>query len=91
MWYARERVRNMYKVLIGEPEGQGPLGRPRHRWEDWIKMDLRKIGWGGVGWIHLAQDRDHWRAVVNSVMNLWVGFWHHGVSQSVSQLVNSIT
>jgi hypothetical protein len=63
--------RNMYRVLVGKPEGKRPLGR-RHRWEDGIKMDLREIGWGGVEWIHLAQGRDHWWAVVNAVMNLWV-------------------
>jgi hypothetical protein len=64
--------RNVYRVLVGKPEGKGPLGRPRHRWEDGIKMDLREIGWGGVEWIQLAQDRDRWRAVVNAVMNLRV-------------------
>jgi hypothetical protein len=57
---------------MGKPEGKRPLGRPRRRWEDWIKMDLREIGWGGVEWIQLAQDRDRWRAVVNAVMNLRV-------------------
>jgi hypothetical protein len=64
--------RNMYRVLVGKPERKSPLGRPRRRWEDGIKMDLREIGWGGVEWIQLAQDRDRWRAVVNAVMNLWV-------------------
>jgi hypothetical protein len=64
--------RNVYRVLVGKPEGKRPLGRPRRRWEDGIKMDLREIGWGGVEWIHLAQDRDHWWAVVNAVMNLRV-------------------
>jgi hypothetical protein len=49
-----------------------PLGSPRRRWEDGIKMDLEEIGWGGVEWIHLAQDRDRWQALVNAVMNLWV-------------------
>jgi hypothetical protein len=49
-----------------------PLGRPKHRWEDGIKMDLREIGWGGVECIHLAQDRDHWQALMNVVMNLQV-------------------
>jgi hypothetical protein len=63
--------RYVYRVLVGKPEGKRPLRRPRRRWEDGIKMDL-EIGWGGVEWIHLAQDRDHWRAVVNAVMNLWV-------------------
>jgi hypothetical protein len=61
---------NVYRVLVGKPEGKRPLERPRRRWEDGIKMDLREIGCGSVEWIHLAQDRDHWRAVVNAVMNL---------------------
>jgi hypothetical protein len=65
-------VRNLYRVLVGKPEGKSPLGRPRRRWDDGIKMDLREIVWGGVEWIHLAQDRDRWRAVVNAVMNLRV-------------------
>jgi hypothetical protein len=64
--------RNVYRVLLGKPEGKRPLGRPRRRWEDGIKMDLREIAWGCVEWIHLAQDRDHWRAFVNAVMNLRV-------------------
>jgi hypothetical protein len=65
--------RNVYRVLVGKPEGKRPLERPRRRWEDGIKMDLRETGWGrGVEWIHLAQDRDHWRAVVSAVMNLRV-------------------
>jgi hypothetical protein len=64
--------RNVYRVLMGKPEGKEPLVRPRHRWEDGIKMDLREIGWGCVEWIHLAEDRDCWRAVVNAVMNLRV-------------------
>jgi hypothetical protein len=57
---------------VGKPEGKGPLERTRRRWEDGIKMDLVVIGWGCVEWIHLAQDRDRWRAVVNAVMNLRV-------------------
>jgi hypothetical protein len=61
--------RNVYRVLVGKPEGKGPLERPRRRWDDGIKMDLMEIGWG-VEWIHLAQDGDRWRAVVNAVMNL---------------------
>jgi hypothetical protein len=65
--------RNVYRVLVGKPEGKRPLGRARRRWEDGIGMDLREIGWGGgVEWIQLAQDRDLWRAVVNAVMNLGV-------------------
>jgi hypothetical protein len=64
--------RNVYKVLMGKPEGKRPLERPRRRWEDGIRMDLREIGWGSVEWIHLAQDRDRWRALVNTVMNFRV-------------------
>jgi hypothetical protein len=66
--------RNVYRVLVGKPEGKRPLQRPRRRWEDGIKMDLGEIGWGGVGveWIQLAQGRDRWRAVVSAVMNLRV-------------------
>jgi hypothetical protein len=64
--------RNVYKVLMGKPEGKRPLGRPRRRWEDAIRMDLREIGWGSVDWIQLAQDRDRCRALVNTVMNLLV-------------------
>jgi hypothetical protein len=64
--------RNAYRILVGKPEGKGPLGRPRHRWVDNIKMDLREIGWGGVDWIDLTRDRDQWRALVSTVMNLQV-------------------
>jgi hypothetical protein len=64
--------RKLYKVLVGKPEGNRPLGRPTHRWEDRIRMDLVEIGLGGVDWIRLAQDRDWWRAVVSAVMNLQV-------------------
>jgi hypothetical protein len=63
---------NVYKVLVGKPEGKRPLGRPRRRCEDGIRMDFWEIGWGSVDWIQLAQDRDRWRAVVNTVMNLRV-------------------
>jgi hypothetical protein len=59
------------QLLVGRPEGRRPLGRPRRRWED-IKMDLREVGFGDVDWIHWAQDRDRWRALVNTVMNLQV-------------------
>jgi hypothetical protein len=69
--FSREE-RKVYKVLVGKPEGKRPLGRPRRRWEDGIRMDLRKIGLGGVDWIRLSQDRDRWRAVVSAVMNLRV-------------------
>jgi hypothetical protein len=57
---------------VGKPEGKRPLGRPRRRWDDNIKMDLSEVGWGGMDGIHLAQDRDQWRALVNRVMNLRV-------------------
>jgi hypothetical protein len=65
-----ERV--VYRVLLGKPGGKSPLGRPRHRWEDNIKMDLQEVGCGGMDWIELAQDRDRWRALVNVIMNLRV-------------------
>jgi hypothetical protein len=64
--------RNVYKVLMGKPEGKRPLGKPRRRWEDGIRTDLREIGLGSVDWIQLAQDRDRWWALVNTVMNLRV-------------------
>jgi hypothetical protein len=64
--------RNAYKILVGKPEGKRPLGIPRDRWGDNIRLCLREIGWGGMDWIDLAQDRDQWRALVNTVMNLWV-------------------
>jgi hypothetical protein len=63
---------NAYRLLVGKPEGRRPLGRPRRRWVDNIKMNLLEIGWGGVDWIGLAQDRDKWRALVNAVMNFLV-------------------
>jgi hypothetical protein len=64
--------RKVYKVLVGKPEGKRPLGRPRCRWEDGIRVDLREIGLMGVDWIQLSQDRDRWRAVVSAVMDLRV-------------------
>jgi hypothetical protein len=64
--------RGVYRVLVGRPKGKRPLGRPRHRWEVNIKMDLREIGINGANWIRLAQDRVQWWAFVNIVMNLWV-------------------
>jgi hypothetical protein len=64
--------RGAYRALVGKPEVRRPLGRPRRRWEDNIKMDLRKVGCGGAYWVDLAQDRDRWRAVVYTVMNLRV-------------------
>jgi len=66
-----EEGRGVHRVLVGKPEGKRPLGRPRHRWEDNIKMDLWEVGEGG-DWMELAQDRDRWRALVNTVVNLWV-------------------
>jgi hypothetical protein len=65
-------MRNSYKNLVGKPEGKRPLGRPRCRWEDNIKTELKEIGWEGVDWILLAQDRDQWRALVKTVLNLRV-------------------
>ena len=62
----------MYRVLMGRPEGRGPLGRLRRRWEDNIKMHLWEVGCGAMDWIELAQDRDRWRAFVNAVMKLRV-------------------
>jgi transcription termination factor 2 len=67
----RER-RNAYRILVGKPEEKRALGRPRRRWVDNIKMDLGEIGWDGRDWIEIAQNRDQWRALVNTVMNLWV-------------------
>jgi hypothetical protein len=64
--------RGVYRVLVRKPEGKRPLGRPRRRWEDNIKMDLREIRINGANWIQLAQDRVQWRAFVNTVMNLRV-------------------
>jgi hypothetical protein len=68
----RGEKRNAYRLLVEDPEGKKPLGRSRRRWVDNIKMNLREIGWGGMDWIDLAQDRDQWRALVNAVMNLRV-------------------
>jgi hypothetical protein len=67
-----EETRNAYRILVGKPEGKRPPGRPRCRWVDNIKIDLREIGWDDVDWIDLTQDRDQWRALVNTVMNLRV-------------------
>jgi hypothetical protein len=66
------KKRNAYRILVVKPEGKRPLGRPRRRWEDNIGIDLREIGWGDMDWINLAQDRDQWRAFVNTVINLRV-------------------
>ena len=64
--------RGVYRVLVGKPEGKIPLGRPRHRWEDNIKMDLQEVGCGGMDWIEVGQDRHRWRAFVTAVMNFRV-------------------
>jgi hypothetical protein len=69
----REReMRNAYNILVREPEEKRPLGRPRRRWEDNITMDLKDIGWEGVDWVHLGQDRYQWCAFVKTVMNFRV-------------------
>jgi hypothetical protein len=67
-----EEEKNVYRVLMGKPEGKRPLERPKRRWEDGIRLDLREIGWGSVDWFHLAQDRDRWRALANMVMSFRV-------------------
>jgi hypothetical protein len=64
--------RNAYRLLVGKPKGKRPLGRPRRRWVDNIRMELGEMGWSNVDWISLAQDRNRWRALVNSVLNLRV-------------------
>jgi hypothetical protein len=64
--------RNAYRILVGKPEGNRSLGRSRRRWVNNIKMDLRDIGFDGMDWIYLAQDREHWRALVNTILNLRV-------------------
>jgi hypothetical protein len=64
--------RKTYRLLIGKREGKSPLEGPRRRRLDNIRMDLGEVGWGGVDWIGLAEDRNRWRALVNAVMNLWV-------------------
>jgi hypothetical protein len=64
--------KNAYSLLVGKPEGKRPLGRPRRKWVDNTRMDLEEVGWGDVDWIGLAKDRNRWRALVNSVLNLRV-------------------
>jgi hypothetical protein len=64
--------RNAYRMLVGKPEGKRPVRRPRRRWVNNIKMDLREIGWDDVDWIDMTEDRDQWRALVNTLMNLGV-------------------
>jgi hypothetical protein len=68
--YGDKRI--MCRLLVGNPEEKRPLGKPRFRWVDNIRMDLGEVGWGDVDWIGLAQDRKRWRALVNLVLNLWV-------------------
>jgi hypothetical protein len=62
---------NAYRISVGTPEGRRPLGRPRHKWKDKTNIDLTETGWSGMDWIHLAQDRDQWRALVYTVMQLF--------------------
>jgi hypothetical protein len=64
--------RGVYNVLVGYPEGKKPMGGPRHRWEDNIKVDLQEVECGDMDWVELTQDRDRWRALVDAVMNVWV-------------------
>jgi hypothetical protein len=64
--------RGVYRVLVGKPRGKRQLGRPRHKWENNVKMDLHEVGCWGAVWMKLAQDRDRWRELVTAVMNLWV-------------------
>jgi hypothetical protein len=64
--------RGVYRVLVGKHEGRRPLGRPRHRWEENIRIDLQEVGCGCVDWIGMAQDRDRWRALLSAVRNLRV-------------------
>jgi hypothetical protein len=64
------KMRNAYHIMVGKPEGKKPFGRPKRRWEEHIRMDLREIGWEGVDWMHMAQDRGQWQALVNTVTNL---------------------
>jgi hypothetical protein len=72
MWHVWGERRGAYRALVGKPDGRRPLGRPRRRWEDNIKMDLREVGYGEADWVDLARDRDRWLALVYTVMNLRV-------------------
>jgi hypothetical protein len=65
-------MRNAYNILVGKPEWKRPLGRPRRRWEDNIRMDLREVVWKDVEWMHLAENRGQWQVVMNTVMNIWL-------------------
>jgi hypothetical protein len=80
--------RNAYRLLVGKPEGRRPLGRPRRRWLDNIRMNLVEVGWGDVDRIGLAQDRDRWRALVNSVLNL-LGNYRASKQLGISRVVLS--
>jgi hypothetical protein len=82
--------RNAYRILVEKPEGKGPLGRPKYRWVDNIKMDLRERGWGGTDWIDLAPDRDLWMALVTTIMNLtWHIFARH-TSNSIEMTYSTV-
>ena len=70
MWRVSGERRGVYRVLVGRPEGKRPLGRPRRRWMDNIKMDILEVGYGGMDWIELAKVMDSWRALVSAVMNI---------------------
>jgi hypothetical protein len=65
-------MKNAYRILVGKPQGKRPVGRSKHRWNHNIGLDLMETGWEDVDWIHLPQDRDQRRALVNTLMNLWV-------------------
>ncbi|KAJ4439383.1 hypothetical protein ANN_07505 [Periplaneta americana] len=82
--------RNAYRVLVGKPEGKRPLGRPRRRWEDNIKMDLREVGYDDRDWINLAQDRDKWLAYVRAAMNLRFLKSHPEISQPKKKIVAAV-
>jgi hypothetical protein len=69
---ARMRKRHVYRIVVGNPEGKRPLGRARRRWVDNIIMHLREIGWDGMDWTDLVQDRDQWRVLMNTLINLWI-------------------
>jgi hypothetical protein len=76
--------RNAYRLLVGKPEGKRPVGRPRHRWVDNIKTDLKEIGWDGMDWIDVAQGRDQWRAIVDTGLNF-------RIPENAGKFLNSCT
>jgi hypothetical protein len=80
-----DEKRNAYRLLVRKPEGKRPLGNPRHRWLDNIRTDLVEVGWGDVDWIGLAEDRDRWRALVNSVFRLYKVLGNYGVLSSIDK------